>query len=219
MNDAHRQLKKLSLAHWLGAGARPVAQWASEGQTKVPLRFVPDLDSIKALAPEREALWSRLEKTSFLTSNEKRAAIGYAPLDPPPPAADKFNPHHDALGRFATGGGGAEGGVQPLAFRPRRGALGAGKKPAPSKSPEQATKPTPPNDGIQQYKKPKEGVSGKEGAKNIPSWVQGERPFVGEDGKAFAKRLLDQKYGEGNYKTGPSSEFNQLKKYGNRAFE
>ncbi len=64
-------------------------------------------------------MWSRLEKTSFLTSNEKRAAIGYAPLadatsldgDPiEPPAnpdtfADKFNPGHDGLGRFTTGDG------------------------------------------------------------------------------------------------------------------
>ena len=41
------------------------------------LRFSPDLDQVEALSPERDALWSRLERTSFLTSAEKRAAIGY----------------------------------------------------------------------------------------------------------------------------------------------
>lgn len=39
-----------------------------------PLTFRLDLD---ALAPERDALWTRLEKTSFLSNSEKRAAIGY----------------------------------------------------------------------------------------------------------------------------------------------
>ena len=43
----------------------------------------PDLDQIEALTAEREALWARIEKVSFLTLNEKRAAVGYAPLDDP----------------------------------------------------------------------------------------------------------------------------------------
>ena len=34
----------------------------------------PDLDQVEALAPEREALWTRLEAASFLTDDEKRAA-------------------------------------------------------------------------------------------------------------------------------------------------
>ncbi len=41
----------------------------------------PDLDAIEALSPEREALWSRIDKATFLTANEKRAAIGYGPVD------------------------------------------------------------------------------------------------------------------------------------------
>jgi Bacterial CdiA-CT RNAse A domain len=40
------------------------------------------------LSSERDAQWARLEKTSFLTDDEKRAAIGYGPL----PAQHKFNP-------------------------------------------------------------------------------------------------------------------------------
>ena len=44
------------------------------------LTLKPNLDRVEALAAERESLWSRLEGASFLTTNEKRAAVGYAPL-------------------------------------------------------------------------------------------------------------------------------------------
>lgn len=58
--------------------------------------------------------------------------------------------------------------------------------------------------------------SGKEQANDIPSWARGQKPRKGENGKAFAKRLMDEKYGEGNYSKGTSNEYNQLKKYGDR---
>jgi HK97 family phage portal protein len=45
------------------------------------LELRPDLDTIEALSTEREALWSRLEKSTFLTPNEKRTALGYAPIE------------------------------------------------------------------------------------------------------------------------------------------
>jgi HK97 family phage portal protein len=41
------------------------------------LRFEPDLDRIEALGAEREALWRRVSAASFLTDEEKRAAVGY----------------------------------------------------------------------------------------------------------------------------------------------
>ena len=43
------------------------------------LRLAHDLDQVEALAPDREALWARLERASFLTENEKRSAVGYGP--------------------------------------------------------------------------------------------------------------------------------------------
>jgi RHS repeat-associated protein len=58
--------------------------------------------------------------------------------------------------------------------------------------------------------------SGKERATDIPSWAQGEKPLPGESGKDFAERLLDKKYGKGNYPKGPGSEFSKLKKYAER---
>jgi hypothetical protein len=69
-----------------------------------------------------------------------------------------------------------------------------------------------------QDKVPVEGKSAKEAAKDVPSWAKGNRPKVGESGKDFAKRLLDEKYGPGNYPKGPGSEFNKVKKWGDRAF-
>jgi HK97 family phage portal protein len=56
------------------------------------LRFAADLDDIAALNDERDALWTRLEKTSFLSNDEKRAAVGYGPqtvLDAAKPDASK----------------------------------------------------------------------------------------------------------------------------------
>ena len=69
------------------------------------------------------------------------------------------------------------------------------------------------------HKSPKPGVSGKEGAKDVPSWAKGQRPRVGESGRDFAKRLLDDKYGPGNYDKCPGSEFNRIQKWGDRAFQ
>jgi hypothetical protein len=40
----------------------------------------PDLDQVEGLAAEREALWARLNAATFLTTDEKRAAVGYAPM-------------------------------------------------------------------------------------------------------------------------------------------
>jgi phage portal protein BeeE len=36
-----------------------------------------DLDQVEALSADRDALWARVDKASFLTSSEKRAAVGY----------------------------------------------------------------------------------------------------------------------------------------------
>lgn len=69
------------------------------------------------------------------------------------------------------------------------------------------------------HKRKKSGLTGKEAASDVPSWAEGERPLIGESGKDFAKRLLDNKYGAGNYPTGPGSEFSKIKKWGDRAFE
>jgi hypothetical protein len=42
---------------------------------------------------------------------------------------------------------------------------------------------------------------------------------TGESGRQFADRLLDKKYGKGNYPTGPGSEHSKIQKWGDRSFE
>jgi HK97 family phage portal protein len=41
------------------------------------LRLTHDLDQVDALAGERDALWARIGAAEFLTTDEKRAAVGY----------------------------------------------------------------------------------------------------------------------------------------------
>jgi phage-related protein len=71
-----------------------------------------------------------------------------------------------------------------------------------------------------EYKKPVPGLSGKEGATDIPSWVDKyPPPRVGENGKDYATRVLNHKYGEGNWNPGPGSEYSQIQKWADRHFE
>jgi HK97 family phage portal protein len=44
------------------------------------LRVGYDADQVDALAPEREAVWNRIDGAQFLTLNERRAAAGYGPV-------------------------------------------------------------------------------------------------------------------------------------------
>jgi HK97 family phage portal protein len=57
-----------------------LAQWLSP-QFGEGVRLVIDTDRIEALASDRTALWERVTAAPFLTLNEKREAVGYAPLD------------------------------------------------------------------------------------------------------------------------------------------
>ena len=40
-----------------------------------------DRDEVSALTNRRDALWEKLERASFLTTNEKREALGYGPIE------------------------------------------------------------------------------------------------------------------------------------------
>lgn len=70
-----------------------------------------------------------------------------------------------------------------------------------------------------EHKKPIAGLSGKDGAKDVPSWAKGKRPLQGETGRDFADRILGEKYGNSGYDKGPASEHNKIRKWGDRAFE
>lgn len=74
------------------------------------------------------------------------------------------------------------------------------------------------NTNVRGYKIKKEKVSGKEGAKDAPSWAKYSTPYSGESGSEFATRLMNDKYGNNNYKTGSESEYSQIKKWADRSF-
>ena len=80
-----------------------------------------------------------------------------------------------------------------------------------------ARPPIVPDDEVPEFQEPIPRLSGQEGAKDIPSWARGMRPYVGENGRDFAERLLDQKYGPGNWNE-DYPEYKQLQKYGDRSF-
>lgn len=90
------------------------------------------------------------------------------------------------------------------------------RQPEPAKE-APAPRPAPPAPVREKVRKA--GLSGKEGAKDIPSWAEGKRPRVGESGRAFAKRVLDERYGKGPHDESPGSEFSKIKKFCDRAFE
>lgn len=109
-----------ALSGWL---CHPLSPYSRGEAQPLALTITPDLDAVDALNPEREALWSRLDTATFLTTNEKRAAAGYDHLPgndeikrdlrsdaiaSQQVARHKFNPHHDDRGRFtfAPDGGG-----------------------------------------------------------------------------------------------------------------
>ncbi|MBL7829183.1 MAG: hypothetical protein JNJ57_21290 [Saprospiraceae bacterium] len=64
--------------------------------------------------------------------------------------------------------------------------------------------------------KKKAKLSGKEKASNIPDWAQGHKPAPGGKPTEFARRILDEKYGAGNWNEGPTTEYNRIKKYAER---
>lgn len=54
--------------------------------------------------------------------------------------------------------------------------------------------------------------TGKEVAKDTPSWAKGNAPLTTENGKQFVKKLCDGKYGAGKYRIDPGSVYNKIKK-------
>jgi HK97 family phage portal protein len=77
--EANRAFFRASVLPFANRIAAALGQWlgAAFGQA----RLVVDADAVDALASDRAALWVRVTDAPFLTINEKRAAVGYAPLE------------------------------------------------------------------------------------------------------------------------------------------
>jgi HK97 family phage portal protein len=80
--EANRAFWRHTVLPLVDRTARALSAWLAPAYGG-DLELRPDLDAVEALSPEREALWARLERASFLTPDEKRAAAGYGPLAPP----------------------------------------------------------------------------------------------------------------------------------------
>jgi Phage portal protein len=175
-----------ALSDWFCHPVRTAAR-SGEVQTRdlAQLRFELDLDQVDALAPEREALWARLEKTSFLTPDEKRALIGYgaAPVPGSDPAgltaSKKFNPNHDDRGRFDF----SPDGNQRVAAGPR----GGGPPKAPPTPAKPAPQPPPPPKKLEDVLKP----GGKELGTQNPGASSEIRTATSAEFEQIQKQLLD----------------------------
>ena len=78
--EATRSFWRSSVLPLVNRTAKALSMWLAPAYAGVEgLELRPDLDAIEALSTEREALWSRLNAATFLTADEKRAAVGYGP--------------------------------------------------------------------------------------------------------------------------------------------
>jgi phage portal protein BeeE len=76
--EANRAFYRLTVLPLVARTAKDLSAWLGpvfgDG-----LRLWFDADSIDGLSGDRDALWTRVEAASFLTEDEKRAAVGYQP--------------------------------------------------------------------------------------------------------------------------------------------
>ena len=108
--EASRAFWRQTVLPLVGRTTRALSQWLGGGV----LEWRADLDQVEALSPEREALWARLDKATFLTRAEKRAAAEYSGNFQATLLGEKFNPYHDELGRFTD----SENAVEPQDEQP-----------------------------------------------------------------------------------------------------
>ena len=57
-----------------------ISNWVQP--TYAGLRIGYDVDAIEALSPRRSAIWDRVKGADFITTDEKREAVGYGPYKP-----------------------------------------------------------------------------------------------------------------------------------------
>ena len=60
--------------------AEHLSMWLAPAWEAEDLHLAPDTDALEVYAPDREAQFRRLNEATFMTTNEKRAALGLPPL-------------------------------------------------------------------------------------------------------------------------------------------
>ena len=77
--EANRSFWRQTVLPLAEKGAKALSQWLRPSFGEA-LRLKPDIENVVALRGEQEALWQRVQAADFLTTDEKRALIGYPPL-------------------------------------------------------------------------------------------------------------------------------------------
>ncbi len=75
--EANRTFWRQAVVPLLGRVTEALTHFTGS-QFGADLRLTFDLDQVEALAPDRDALWKRVNDASFLSQDEKRIAIGYS---------------------------------------------------------------------------------------------------------------------------------------------
>jgi HK97 family phage portal protein len=78
--EANRVFWRQTVLPLAGRIAEALARWLAPnfgGDARLAL----DTDALDALAADRAAMWERVNAAAFLTTNEKRALVGYGPAD------------------------------------------------------------------------------------------------------------------------------------------
>lgn len=78
--EANRTFWRQTILPLVERSAKTLTNWLRPS-FGTALTLKPDITEVTALAQEREALWQRLQETDYLTRDEKRALIGYPPLE------------------------------------------------------------------------------------------------------------------------------------------
>ena len=73
--EANLAFYRLTILPLAGKVLGALSHWLSE-MSGDEVQLTPDVDQIAALAPEREAQWSRVTKADFLSNAEKRSLLG-----------------------------------------------------------------------------------------------------------------------------------------------
>ena len=88
-DNTYANYREANLAFWrqtilplVSKAAATLGHWL-EPWSEVPLVVTPNLDGVSALSVDQEIKWARLEATSFLTLDEKRALAGLPPMPSP----------------------------------------------------------------------------------------------------------------------------------------
>lgn len=77
--EANKAFYRQTVLPVLGQWCRSVSWWLCPSFGN-DIRIAPDVDDLEVFADERQALWDRIEKSTILTVNEKRVALGRKPV-------------------------------------------------------------------------------------------------------------------------------------------